>query len=166
MARGRTRARARHRTRRNVERNGNRTQVGGGVSASLIPRVVLRVVDGAEIVAVGALQLARDVAVSAVSGAATIGTEAVTATVAGARAVVSATSQMIGNIAGTAQGTLQATVTNIRRSGRGTGRPSLVMADTSRSTAMSTSFPPAGARRGKPRLRVASRRPSGPSIAA
>jgi hypothetical protein len=72
--------------------------------------VLRRAVDGVGVVAVGALELARNVLVTAVSGAATIGVEAVTATMAGASEVVSAASQTVADIARTAQGTAVATV--------------------------------------------------------
>lgn len=100
--------------------------VGGSAEASVVPRVLLGAVNGVEIVAVGALQLTRAVLLSAVSGAANIGTEALTATVAGARGVVSAASRMVGDIAGTAQGTFQEALENARhsrlRAGRGAPR--------------------------------------------
>jgi hypothetical protein len=49
--------------------------------------VLVGAVDGVEIVAVGALQLAREVLLRTVSGAANIGAEALAATTAGARGV-------------------------------------------------------------------------------
>ena len=82
---------------------------------SVVPRALLGAVDGVGMVAVGALQLGRDVLVSAVSGAANIGAEALRATVAGARGLVSATSQTFWDIAGAAQGTLLATIDSVRR---------------------------------------------------
>jgi hypothetical protein len=50
------------------------------VDVSVVPRALLGAVNGVEIVAVGALQFARDVLLSAVSGAANIGAEALAAT--------------------------------------------------------------------------------------
>jgi hypothetical protein len=91
----------------------------------MVPRVLLGAVNGVEIVAVGALQFTRDVLLSAVSGAANIGAEALNATVSGARGVVSATSQMVGDIAGTAQGTFQETLYNARHSRPGGARATL-----------------------------------------
>jgi hypothetical protein len=88
----------------------------------MVPRVLLGAVDGVEIVAVGALQLTRDVLLSAVSGAASIGAEALGATVNGARGVVSAASRMVGDIAGTAQGTFQEALYNARHSRPGGAR--------------------------------------------
>jgi hypothetical protein len=125
MARRKGRVRARS-GRRGT--NGVRTTNRGGVSdgpvgASVIPRVLVGAVEGIEIVAVGTLQLARDVLLSAVSGAANIGAEALTATTAGVRGVVSASAQMVGDVATTAQGTLLATIDNVRRSGRASARP-------------------------------------------
>jgi hypothetical protein len=100
--------------------------VVGGVDASVIPRVLVGAVNGVEIVAVGALQLARDVLLSSVSGAASIGAEVLTATTTGARGVVSAASRMIGDIAGTAVGTFQEAVSNARRSRLSPTRAALV----------------------------------------
>ena len=99
--------------------------VGGSVDASVVPRVLLGAVNGVEIVAVGALQFTRDVLLSAVSGAANIGAEALGATVAGARGVVSAASRMVGDIAGTAQGTFQEALNNARHSRPGAARVAL-----------------------------------------
>ena len=72
--------------------------VGGGTQGNLVARTLMGAVDGVEVVAVGALQLTRDVLMSAVSGAASVGAEAVSATVTGARGVVSATSRMVGGL--------------------------------------------------------------------
>jgi hypothetical protein len=108
---------AKRRTRRSSRRQ-NATNVrtdGGGITGALaaaiasskVPQLLDGAVTGLESVAVGTLQLARNVLVTAVSGAAEIGTEAVTATVSGARGVVGAASRMVGDIAATAQTTLQ-----------------------------------------------------------
>jgi hypothetical protein len=85
---------------------------------------------GVEVVAVGALQLTRDILLSTVSGAANIGAEALTATVSGIRGVVSATSHMVGDIAGTAQATFQEALSGARQTRRtaaatGLRRPTL-----------------------------------------
>jgi len=88
----------------------------GTAESSMVPQVLLGAVDGIETVAVGALQLARNLLVSAVSGAADIGAEAVTATFAGTRGVVAAASRMVGDIATTAQTTLQETVSSAQQS--------------------------------------------------
>jgi hypothetical protein len=85
----------------------------------MVPRVLLGAVTGVEVVAEGALNLTRDVLVSAVCGAASIGAEALTATVAGARGVVSAASRMVGDIAATAQGTFREALENARRARQG-----------------------------------------------
>lgn len=127
MARRRARVRARlgGQDARGI-RTTNRDGIGGGsAEASVVPRVLLGAVNGVEIVAVGALQLTRDVLLSAVSGAASIGAEALTASVAGARGVVSAASRMVGDIAGTAQGTFREALDNARHSGLGTARGAL-----------------------------------------
>jgi len=169
-------ARRRRSVRARSQRNGaNGRTRGWGVIARLdpqmVPRVLLGAVDGVEIVAVGALQLARDVLLSAVSGAANVGAEAVTATVSGARGMLSATTQMVGEVAGTAQGALRAAVDNARRSGRSAARstvrrPAAKMTEASgaRSTAVSSSETPRSRRRTR-RLRLATR-PARPSVAA
>ena len=117
---------AKRKTRRSGRPNGTdiRTTSGGetartpdGTAESrMVPQVLLGAVNGIETVAVGALQLARNVLVSAVSGAADIGAEAVTATFAGTRGVVAAASRMVGDIATTAQSTLQETVSSAKQS--------------------------------------------------
>lgn len=134
--------------------------------ASVVPRVLLDAVNGVEIVVVGALQLTRDVLLSAVSGAANIGAEAFIATVAGARGVVSAASRMVGDIAGTAQGTLHEALANARhsrlRAGRGAlRRPAARMAGRSRETTPAVAS--TEGRRPRPRAR---RGPVGRSVRA
>jgi hypothetical protein len=120
-------ARRRGRTGARVGRsNGGRTTSrDGSPAASVVPRVILGAVSGVEIVAVGALQFTRDVLLSAVSGAANIGAEALNATVTGARGVVAAASRMVGDIAGTAQGTFQEAVYNARHARPGAARVAL-----------------------------------------
>jgi hypothetical protein len=116
---------AKRRARRSGRQNGNdaRTTSGGEArtlvgtaESSMVPQVLLGAVNGIETVAVGALQLTRNVLVSAVSGAADIGAEAVTATFAGTRGVVAAASRMVGDIATTAQRTLRETVSSAKQS--------------------------------------------------
>jgi hypothetical protein len=58
------------------------------MDANVIPRVLMGTVDGIEIVGVGTLELARNVLLRTVSGAANVGAEALTATTAGARRAV------------------------------------------------------------------------------
>jgi hypothetical protein len=117
---------AKRRARRSGRQNGNGARITSGgetartldatAESSMVPQVLLGAVNGIETVAVGALQLARNVLVSAVAGAADIGAEAVTATFAGTRGVVAAASRMVGDIATTAQSTLQETVSSARQS--------------------------------------------------
>jgi hypothetical protein len=119
---------------------------------SVVPRVLLGAVNGVEIVAVGALQFTRDVLLSAVSGVANIGAEALNATVAGARGVVSATSRMVADIAGTAQGTLQEAVYNARHTRPGAARVALKRPATPLAqSADDTSRPVAGPSRARAR---------------
>jgi hypothetical protein len=133
--------------------------------------VLLGAVDGVETVAVGALQLARDVALSAVSGAANIGAQALTATLAGARGVVSATADMVGEIAGAAQGTFKTTLENARHARRGPARlaparSAVPTTDEQDGKGASISSPKARrSRRRVRRLRTATR-PARPSVAA
>jgi hypothetical protein len=115
--------RARARSRRQTNATGYATSSrlardGARAEANLVPRVMLGAVNGVEVVAVGALQLTRDILLSTVSGAANIGAEALAATVSGIRGVVSATSHMVGDIAGTAQATFQGALSSARQSRR------------------------------------------------
>jgi hypothetical protein len=84
--------------------------------AGMVPQVLLGAVDGVELVAGGLLRLARSVLVTAVSGAADVGAEALDATASGARRVVSATSRMVGDVAGTARSSVTETVALARHS--------------------------------------------------
>jgi hypothetical protein len=90
--------------------------------ASIVPRVLQGAVSGVEVVATGALRLTRDVLLSAVSGVANIGAEAVAATTAGARGVVSATSRMVGEIANTAQEAVREALSDARSARPGLAR--------------------------------------------
>jgi len=168
MARRRARRRARSRaTTANGSTNDLRA-TGVGLDASVVPRVLLGAVDGVGIVAVGALELARDVLMSAVSGAANVGAEALMAAVAGTRGVVSATSRTVADVAGAAQGTLLATIDNVRHPRRGSARLSTrrAAAPTSEEPATSISSDarsPARTRTRGPRLVT---RPARPSVAA
>lgn len=96
-------------------RDTRETEAGG---AGMVPQVLLGAVDGVELLAGGLLRLARSVLLTAVSGAADVGAEALDATVSGARRVVSATSQMVGDVAGTARSSVTETVALARHSGR------------------------------------------------
>jgi hypothetical protein len=119
------RARGRARSKRRMANEGRTTKraaASGGLNASMVPGVLLGAVDGVGIVAVGALQFARDVLLTVVSGAANVGAEALTATVTGTRGIVSATSQTVADIAGTAQRTFLTTVNNVRHPRRGPAR--------------------------------------------
>jgi hypothetical protein len=84
--------------------------------------VLIGAVNGVEAVAVGALQFTRGVLVSAVSGAASLGAEAVTGTVAGARGVVSAASRVVGDLAGSARTTFREALDSVGSSAPGPGR--------------------------------------------
>lgn len=152
-------------------RNGRRTRrsefSGAGLEASLVPRALVGAVNGIEVVAVGALRVTRDVVLRAVAGAADMGAEALTATTAGVRGVVSAASRMVGDIAGTARGTLRETlydVTHARRSAARALGAMPTMLDDARDTA--SSRPAVTRRRRRTRRLRAVARPSRPSVAA
>jgi len=143
--------------------------IGAGLDASVVPRLLVGAVNGVEIVAVGTLQLARDVLLSAVSGAADVGAEALSATTAGARGVVSATSRMIGEIAGTAESTFRDAVTNARHSRLGAAhatlrRPAVRMASEEQPAVSSTAATTRSRRRSKRPPKVA--RPARSAVAA
>jgi hypothetical protein len=171
MAKRRMRGRTRGRRNR---ANGNRARgprLADRPDGNVVGRLLLGAVDGVEVIAVGALQLTRDVTVTTVSGVASIGAEAVSAVMQGARGIVSVTSQMIGDVAGAAQGTFRTTLENARRSGRGHARSAsrgavLAASDTFGSATPSASGRAASrARRRTSRLRLAPH-PARPSEAA
>src|SRR5262245_22772312 len=116
MARRRARGRLAMRNGGSGRLNGGAVPRGGAAAAAAraVPRILGGAVNGVEIVAIGALRFTRDVLVSAVSGAASIGAEALTATTAGARGIVSATSRMVGDVAGTAQSAFRSVIDGAR----------------------------------------------------
>ena len=169
MARGRARSRARSRTTRANGSTTDRQATGVGLDSSMVPRVLLGAVDGVGIVGVGALELTRDVLMSAVSGAANVGAEALMAAVAGTRGVVSATSRTVADMAGAAQGTLLATIDNVRYPQRGSARLSTRRATAAASEEPMTSTPSsfrATAARQRTRGPRLVTRPARPSAAA
>jgi len=142
----------------------NRKTVSGGLNASVVPRVLLGAVDGIELVAVGALQIARDVVTTAVSGVANIGASALTATAEGTRGVVSAASHTVADIVETAQSTFVATVDNVRNSRRrparlAPSRTAVSVAGEADGTVTSVPSRP-GRRARRPRLVTRAARPS------
>jgi hypothetical protein len=135
------------------------------MDATVVPRLLLGAVDGVEMLAVGALQLTRDVVVTAVSGVANVGAEAVTATMAGTRGIVSATARMVGDVAGAAQETVRATIDNARRSRRGLSHaasrlPAVTMTDASAAETKSAPTRRTPRSRRRAGLRLATSRPS------
>jgi hypothetical protein len=103
-----------------------RTAVNGStmtLNVRAVPQALLGAVDGVGVVAVGALQLARDVVLSGLSGVANIGTEALRATVAGARGVVSAASQTVADVAVAVRNGLRTTIGDARQPRRNAARP-------------------------------------------
>ena len=135
-----------------------RTVVGGRrLDTSVVPRVIVGAVNGLEVVAVGALRIARDVLVRTISGAADIGAEALTAATAGVRGVVSAASRTIGDIAGATRGNVRETVTNVTHARRG-ARSTLGEPSTTGAAEATTTPSAKGTRR--PRGRARGRRPA------
>ena len=130
MAMDRAHRRARS-TRSGVGRGRTRRTAasGAGLDTSVLSRVVVGAVNGLEVVVVGALHITRDVLVRTISGVADIGAEALTAAAGGVRGVVSAASRMIGDIAGTAQGDLRETMSNVTHR-RGSARSTLAAPST------------------------------------
>jgi len=128
-----------------------------------VPRALLDAVDGVGIVAVGALQVARDVLLSGVSGVANIGAEALTATVAGARSVVSAVSQTVADVAVAAGSGLLMTINNARQPRRNAAR--VTPSRRGNATSNDELMEGARARRRGRRLRSVAR-PARPSVAA
>ena len=116
--RRRTRARSSRRQNASASESSTRQErsVGEIAESSMVPQILLGAVNGVEAVAGGLLQLTRNVLLSAVSGAADIGAEALTASLSGVRGVVSAASRMVGNIAGAAQTSFQEVVASARQS--------------------------------------------------
>jgi len=92
------------------------------VNVSVVPRVLVGAVNEVGTVAVSTLQFAGGVLRSAVTGAATLGAEAFDVTMAVARDVVSATSQMMGGIAATAESTFRQALNGARQSRPGAAR--------------------------------------------
>jgi hypothetical protein len=138
------------------------------LTASSVPRVLIGAVDGVGIVAAGTLQFVRDVLLTTISGAANVGAEALTATVAGTRGVVSAASQTVADIAVTAQSTVLAVIDNARHARRDVAR----LAPSRRSISTSddaepkvTSMHGSRARRRGRRTRAVTKPPR-PSVAA
>ena len=166
MAMGRARTGARSSRLGRGRRRGRRTAMSvGRLNTSVVPRVIVGAVNGLEIVAVGALRIARDVLVRTISGVADIGAEALTAATAGVRGVVSAASRTIGDIAGTTQGNVRNTLSNVthaRAARRTLGEPSTESAEASAASSADATRRPRGRARGS---RAASRSTRG-SVAA
>jgi hypothetical protein len=138
----------------------------GRLNTSVVPRVIVGAVNGLEIVAVGALRIARDVLVRTISGAADIGAEALTAATAGVRGVVSAASRTIGDIAGATRGNVRETLSNVTHA-RAAARPTLGKASTESAEASAASSADATRRpRGRARGSRAASRSTRGSVAA
>ena len=155
MARRKARGRARS---ERTAANGTTT----ALNVTAVPRALLGAVDGVGIVAAGTLQLARDVLLSGVSGAANIGAEALTATMAGARGVISAASQTVAEVAVAARNGLATTIDNARHPRRTSARP--MVSRQGNSTSGDADAKVTSRRRGR-RARSTSR-PARPKVAA
>jgi hypothetical protein len=92
------------------------------LDASMIPRVLVSTVDGAEALAVGVLQLARSVLVTVLSGTVDVSTQAVSASAGVARGTVGAASRLLGELGGVAQRTVEATVAGAQSLGAELGK--------------------------------------------
>ena len=156
----RRKARGRPRAARTAANKSRKT-----LNVTAVPRALVGAVDGVGMVAVGALQLARDVLLSGVSGVANIGAEALTATVAGTRSVVSAASQTVADVAVAARNGLLMTIDNARQPRRMAARPTPSRRGNSTSDANAESTAGARPRRRGRRPRSVTR-PSRPNMAA
>src|SRR5262245_22597952 len=85
-----------------------------GLDVSVIPRVVVGAVNGAEVLAIGAIQLARNTLTAIVGGTAELGTRAVTGTAVAARGIVGTTFEIAGEAAGVATNTVRTAVTTAK----------------------------------------------------
>jgi hypothetical protein len=167
LEKNRTRGQARRRGERRTRRGSTN---GGSFDTSLVPRVVVGTFNGVEVAAVGALRITRDVLVRAVVGAADIGAEALTATTAGVRGVLSAATRMIGDIAGTAREDLRETFSNATHVRRGAavtlGEPPMASADSGGTSSDAAVTPRSRRRARRTRARAASRGTRSSSVAA
>ena len=97
--------------------------VRGSAEASPSPGILLGAVKGIEPMAMGAFQFGRDVLVSAVSQAVSIGTGALTVAATGARGLASAASRVAGGFVGSAQDIYQETLAGAKPSPARARRP-------------------------------------------
>jgi len=122
MAKRRAGTRVRRPAARGAETKRRNGSPARGVNVSVVPRVLVGAVNELGTVAVSTLQFAGGVLRSAATGAATLGAEAFDVTMAAARDVVSATSQMMGGIAATAESTFRQALNGARQSRPGAAR--------------------------------------------
>jgi len=109
--------------------HGNERQVevsaphrGQTVEATLVPRVLVGTVNGVEALAIGVLQLARNVLLTTVSGTIDLGASLVGASAAAARGTVGVAARLVGETATVAQTTLQSTFAGARDIGTEVGQ--------------------------------------------
>ena len=118
MARRRTDTRASlgKREARTSRTTGRRKVARGSADGSPSPGILRGAVKGIEPVAVGAFQFGRDVLVSAMSQAVTLGTGALTVAATGARGLASAASRVAGGFVVSAQDIYQEALASARPS--------------------------------------------------
>jgi hypothetical protein len=163
MAKRRTR-------RRQATQNGRRTdtqgwRAGTGLDASVVPKLLVGAVNGVEILAIGALQLARNALTTVVTGAAELGTRVIAGSAVAARGVVRTTSELVGEAAGVATNTVRTTVTTAKdvgvdvgqaiRSGPGRTMSSRTRSRVEPSAAATAAVSPDGSRQKRARGRKA-----------
>jgi hypothetical protein len=120
------------------------TPVAASLDASIIPRLLVGTVNGVEALALGALQVARSVLLTVVSGVVDLGTQTVSASAGVARSSVTAVSGLAGELGGVAQRTVEATVASAQNMGTAFG--DALRAPRTRSTASTAMLAAHGSR--------------------
>src|SRR5262245_29787235 len=85
-----------------------------GFDVNVIPGVVVGAVNGAEVLAIGVIQLARNTLTAIVGGTAELGTRVVRGTAVAARGLVGTTFEVAGEAAGVATNTVRTAVTTAK----------------------------------------------------
>jgi hypothetical protein len=111
--------------RTNLTENGTRDQrwfSGDELNVSVIPRVFAGAASGAEVLAIGVIQLTRNTLMALVGGAAELGTRAVHGTAAAAHGIMGTTFEIVGEAADVATNTVKTAVTTVRDVGAEMGQ--------------------------------------------
>jgi len=160
------RGRRRGRKNRSERRTGTSGWLpGDGLDVSVVPRVLVEAVNGAEVLAIGVLQLTRNVLTSVVSGTADLGTVVISRAAGAARGVVGATSQIVGDAAGVATNTVRTTMSTAKDVGAQMGQAIKRAPGKTTSSRPSEVETPAAARGSKGRPRRKRERESEPAAA-